>query len=328
MVAKQSLVCFVNMIGLVCAASATAQDAGTKEAKKEESNSQSICSTGAPEAARDKVTALAPESQKTVAPAAASGAKEPLLQGHATRRARPSRGQPRHDGRNFSSLYEAEVTGAYTFTAENCRALAAHSVIVEPEKDGVRFHTGSLLVSSSVPQTVYVRNARVDIAPGSIVFIKANQYVALVMNLHDEHHPSVSVQVDQRKYTLAPGRELALTNLLYLTYDEANLTPGIWYRSVTEDFPTLDTKVFLTQFSTLSTLRVLPVVRKVASFRKTAGEKIVKTAAAVFTVSHDPHVFRWKLDDAEISQSRKVSSARLPQKVVNAATPPNSSELK
>ncbi len=335
MVVDQFVVCFVSLLlpCLLCASSVCAQELRDQEALVcEPGPNLTECLASAPETAGNERHGGTAETAASATdcgePASTFSAKEHTLHGQASRNVRKFMQNQSVDTRNFSSIYEAEVTGDYSFDNDNCRALALHGVVAEPieGQNGVNFHSGSLLLSCSVPVNVKVRNALVKIAGGSIVFIKANQYVALVMNLHDEHHRSVVVHIGERSYTLTPGRELVLTSMLNLTYDEANLTPGIWYRSVQEDFPLMDTKVFLTQFSTLSTLRVIPVVRKVASFRKHHGDKIVKTAAAVYAVSRDRHEFRWKLDDAEVHNSRHESELRMPAVLTSHALPPSQSE--
>lgn len=321
MTTENFVVCFISLL-IICPLSDTracAQELPNTIKKTNDRLTKTPWLVSAPEALRNNKIALATEGEQADTPRKAPAASEMTLHGQAEKRVKKYL-QRTSDTRNFSSLYEAEVSGNYRFDEEGCKRLASHGVIAEPSEgaNAVRFHTGSMLLTCSVPVNIRVRNANVQIAAGSIVFIKANPYVALVMNLHDEHHHSVEVNIGERTYSLAPGRELVLTSMLNLTYDEANMTPGIWFRSVHEDFPTRDSKVFLTQFSTLSTLREIPVVRKVASYRREHGAKIVKTAAAVYAVSHDRHVFRWKLDELEIKKSREISSARIPRAVVSA----------
>ncbi|MBX9686459.1 MAG: hypothetical protein K2X27_07125 [Candidatus Obscuribacterales bacterium] len=188
---------------------------------------------------------------------------------------------------------EVLLSGFADFDKENLNIFKGKAVLdaLACRKNSLSLYKGRVLFNCKNDLELNTPDASIKIRKGSIVYVYSTGESVLILNLHDYHWHSVEAFVDGQRIEIPPGRELLITRYANLSFDEARLCPGIWYRSVYELISKPALKVYLTQFSSISAYHIFPSVRKLASDKKTV-KKLTKTFAAVLTVSRDRQSFR------------------------------------
>lgn len=153
-------------------------------------------------------------------------------------------------------------------------------------------YKGRVLLNCKNDVHVVTPDATVDVGKGSIVYLYSTGESVVILNLHDDHRGSVKAHVDGEEIEIPPGREVLVTRYPDLSFDDARLCPGIWYRSVWELVSKPKLKVYLTQFSTISAAAIMPSVHRVIQKKDKTADKLAKTFAAVIMVSRDRQKFR------------------------------------
>ncbi len=166
---------------------------------------------------------------------------------------------------------------------------------------------GSILLAPKHNVQVSVPNLEINVSAGSIVYIRTRENDTAVFNLHDDHMDSVrTVSGDVRRY-LPPGRVMLVTDNTYTDFDDANPCPGLHYRTVYKHESKEGITTLTSQFSVVSALLILPALRQMVGSHSHEADKILKTAAAVHTISRDPMSYRDKLEDNERSPELQVT---------------------
>ncbi len=189
---------------------------------------------------------------------------------------------------------EVHLQGEANFDPCNLGKFKNKCLLAEPgcSKNILSLYRGRVLFDCTNDVYLSTPDARVKIARGSIVYVYSTGESLAVLNLHDLHRRSVVLELDHEKIEIPPGREILLTRYCDLEFDEARLTPGIWYRSVYELPSRPGLKLFLTQFSTISAAAIFPSVHKLTAKKNKSGDRLVKTFAAVIKASRDGQQFR------------------------------------
>ena len=189
---------------------------------------------------------------------------------------------------------EVTVTGVADFDELEGSGLKEKCLLVESlcHDGNLGFYRGRVLFNCKNDLHVVTPDATVDVRRGSIVYLYSTGESMVILNLHDDHRRSVMAHVDGEEIEIPPGREVLITRYRDLSFDDARLCPGIWYRSVHELVSRPKLKVYLTQFSTISAAAIMPSVHKVVQKRDRTAEKLAKTFAAVITISRDRQRFR------------------------------------
>lgn len=158
---------------------------------------------------------------------------------------------------------------------------------------------GRLLIAPQNAITINVTDATIRLAPHTVAYIYATGTSTSILNLHDTHrHAVIAEFIDGSSIDLPPGRELLITRWTDLSFDDARLFPGVWYRTVYDMRPAPGVRVFLTQSSTLSAACIFPAVKKLVATNPYYRQTLMKTFAAVIQVSHDPTPFRPKMESS------------------------------
>lgn len=203
-----------------------------------------------------------------------------------------------------SGIDEAVVFGNQEFDNGMVERLNKKGLVsaIEPSLKRFVLYRGKLLLACSKEIHLLLANADVELAPNSMVYVSDNgRGTCVILNLHDEHSNAVKVHVGQANITLPPGRQLILTSWTDAGFDDVNLCCGIGFRSVSEFKPVPTIKAFCTQYSLMSATHVLPAVLKLAKSNTKEGNKMIKTAAAVFAATGFPNDFR--MSAAEIAET-------------------------
>lgn len=165
----------------------------------------------------------------------------------------------------------------------------------------LKLYIGNVLTDCSENMTIDLALGRLEITPGAIVYIRASQTGTAIFNFHDDHRDSVKLKVGKTTMYIPPGRMVLLSEHKSRDFDDLNPCAGVWYKTVcekklTENEKSLSgqTRIFMTQFSLLSAVGVMPSVKTLAALRKARGEKIAKTFAAVYLITRDRASFRPK----------------------------------
>lgn len=205
---------------------------------------------------------------------------------------------------------ESILRGSPMFEGEQCKRLQEQGLRLGPQchANTLDFSRGRILVNCNRAIHLLVPHARIDIAPGAIVYVYTTAESTAILNLHDEHNQSAKVHVADQVIDVPACRELLVSPHPELTFDTATLCWGIGFRTLYEMHPEPGVKAYLTQFSTLTAIHALPIVRQLVHARSKAGDKIVKTAVAVFLSTHDRQSFRYETDSARTQSSATTTS--------------------
>lgn len=158
---------------------------------------------------------------------------------------------------------------------------------------------GSILFAPENKIEVVLPHMRVELDPGSIVYIRQTDTSAAILNLHDEHSNSVLIHTSKKSNYLKPGHVLVLTSKEEdVDFEQSNPCPGLWFRTIYKSRQDDGITIFVTQFSTLSAAWISPTIRHYCSNPKNGG-KLSKTAAAVYAVTKDHKEFRYTLEAYE-----------------------------
>lgn len=179
-------------------------------------------------------------------------------------------------------------------------AIARHRdkcIHIEEKRNGCphKLYRGRVLFNCKKEIRIETPLAEIKIKPDAVVYVYSTGESVAILNLHDNHRRDVGVMVEGKFIEIPPGRELLLTQYAKLKFDDARLFPGIWYRTVHELISKPKLKVYETQFSTISAFWIIPAVHGMISRDKKSGRKVLKTYAAVLSVSRDHQPFREKM---------------------------------
>lgn len=194
------------------------------------------------------------------------------------------------DGGNGEALLAGEFVLDRN-AAENLNRLGFVSVLDEQLNRFV-LYKGRLLLACKKPVRLLLANADLDIAANSLVYISDNGAgTCEILNLHDEHSEAVLVRVGETQFELAPGRQVLLSSNLNSGFDDLNLCAGLRFRNVSQSNPVPTIKAFFSQYALPSAMQVSPAICRLAKSGTKQGNRMLKTAAAVYAASGYPSDF-------------------------------------
>lgn len=154
--------------------------------------------------------------------------------------------------------------------------------------------SGNGLFSPNQDAIVQTGFGNVQIGANAVVLIMQNKHGLSVLNLHDAHSGDVKVDLNGQTITIAPGRQVFVTN--ELDSDFENICPaGFGFRNLS-DSKVGDSKVYQMEFSPTTALSRISLLKQlVHSANKQHQDKvakILKTAAAMSVINKDKGPFQ------------------------------------
>ncbi|MBC7998650.1 MAG: hypothetical protein IAF58_11950, partial [Leptolyngbya sp.] len=197
------------------------------------------------------------------------------------------------------SMKEAKVNGAAQASATATQAQNAKVLVGYVDKESkdkpaangrsgavtkVDFANGNLLCSPVETTAVLdTKFGPVTIAPNSLVLAMANEDGLAIFNLDDRHQHAVTLHHSDRKFAVAPGNHLFITDRGDVDFSEVNVSERILYTGIQKSKLRTGHHVFNAQFfipSAIETCR--PLFELVTSKEPAARERanrLMKTTA-------------------------------------------------
>ncbi len=195
-------------------------------------------------------------------------------------------------GSNITVNQEPADTKANVFTGKSLGSVVTSTYVGdEPDAAAVKkalaqrvaLFEGTTLFVPQEDLVLDTRHGRVHIGSRAVVLVSSSQNEVAVYDIHDHKKGSVSVHVDGKKLTLAPGRHVAITTDKTGDFALANAIESIPHCDVSK-LQSAETKnVFTSEFSIPATIQSVSALKSLTVSQDPELQKvshnIMKTAA-------------------------------------------------
>ncbi len=189
---------------------------------------------------------------------------------------------------------EQADTQANVFTGKSLGSVVTSTFVGdEPDKAAVRkalsekvaLFEGTTLFIPDGDLELDTRHGRIHIGSRAVVLVSSSQNEVAVYDIHDHKKGSVSVHIDGKKLTLAPGRHLVITTDQTGDFAMANAIESIPHCDIARIQNSETKKVFTSEFSIPATIQSVSALKSLTVSQEPELQKvshnIMKTAAIV-----------------------------------------------
>ncbi|MBX9671377.1 MAG: hypothetical protein K2X93_27560 [Candidatus Obscuribacterales bacterium] len=195
---------------------------------------------------------------------------------------------------NSTINQEPADTQATVFTGKSLGSVVTSTFVGdEPNKAAVKkalsekvaLFEGTTLFIPDGDLELDTRHGRIHIGSRAVVLVSSSENEVAVYDIHDHKKGSVSVHIDGKKLTLAPGRHIVITTDQTGDFAMANAIESIPHCDIAKIQNSETKKVFTSEFSIPATIQSVSALKSLTVSQEPELQKvshnIMKTAAIV-----------------------------------------------
>lgn len=183
---------------------------------------------------------------------------------------------------------EAVMSGQVSFSPNTIQYLSANGIKVGPATTSnfLQLQQGNVLLAPNDNVSVQTQECVVNISSGAVAYIMETGNDVAVYAIHDAHHGDISIVVNGRKITLAPGKQLVLTRKRDANFGDVNPGTQIGFRNEKAAMTVDDVTVYRADFSVTSALSNVVLLRQMRQSNVPGERKLAQKMLKMAAISH------------------------------------------